>query len=71
MFLIYSILILIISFHNHFTNNNLIKIPTRLSTYNNSLIGNILKNSNQIVLNLVINTDILPFYYIYYVEYNK
>ena len=38
--------------------NNLIKIPTRLSTYKNSLIDNILTNSNSILLNGVINTDI-------------
>ena len=38
--------------------NNLIKIPTRLSTYKNSLIDNILINSNSILLNGVINTDI-------------
>ena len=38
--------------------NNLIKIPTRLSTYKNSLIDNILTNSNSILLNGVINTYI-------------
>ena len=39
--------------------NNLLQIPTRLSTYNNSLIDNILTNSNSILLNGVINnTDI-------------
>ena len=58
MFFIHSLLILIISFHNYIGLNNLIKIPTILSTYKNSLIDNILTNSNSIVLNAVINTDI-------------
>ena len=48
--------------------NKLITMPTRLSTYNNSLIDNILINSNSIVYNIlngVINTDISDHYVIF------